>query len=215
MGFFRAASTKDLSDILLDGKQRGKLSAVPVAEVTGSGSIIQPGNAQGLSKHFRRVSNTSRDLNFNADASPDIAVLEPPTGELWYVNIITVIVESTLAVFSTYGSLTLTTGITIQQHGKPTADDPDQLLFDLTEEGPVISFSDFSGIGAEGLQEDTGGVNPDTQIAQFPFRKTNGRSVELDGDLLQRIEVTLDDNFSTLSKHRFSANGLRIIKAIV
>jgi hypothetical protein len=162
---------------------------------------------------FSRLLDTNGDgtgvkeltvLPVTSDFPEDRVFLQPAAGEILEVTRLLVQVRASGSPVSAerYGDQTaLTGGITIQKSGKRG------VIADLTDGLTIKNNGDWGRVCYD--VNSTGFVSGDQFVhVRWTFKK-HGKSVILDGDRLERLEVVFvaGDDFSGLASHTFTAQG--------
>lgn len=182
--------------------------------IPGISSIILAANAGAAllyleeAKHFFRYLDTNGDgsgeNNANGDYSSASQVFSvaPPAGVIFLIYNFIVSVEDVGQMGgSAYGAnIALTNGISIRTATGAATD------VDLTAGLPIVVNADWGRLAYEMVQQNFS-MGRNFIQTKLSFAELGGPIV-LDGDKSQKLEVTLNDDFTGLNSHYFQAQGL-------
>ncbi len=212
MSSFKAQSAVTQANITVNDAVRAVTGVIPVTMVTTDGSSMDPDGQLPIMQFFK-ISG-SLDLAVDGSVTPQVAVCQPAAGVLWYINLLSIVILKATSRPDYYGGIDLSagTGCLVQLKGKIVAGGPDVVMFDLTADKAIKSLADYTAAGGEEAQIISTGVTPDLTTVRYPFTTRNRKAVELDGDLDQRLEFTIQDDLTGLDQHNVSVLGGAVTK---
>ena len=166
-------------------------------------------SATGNPRYLCRFLDTNGDGTGTKNSAVDhssaqgIYYLQPPTGEIYHITRLLITIRDTnKLVEGKYGdTLDNTAGDGIQVR----VQDDSGTIIDLTD-GVTVKQNEDWEIFAHDATVDATTNGKKTGNARWTFAK-GGTNLRLDGNKNQRLEMVLDDNFSTLVAHYACAQG--------
>lgn len=129
---------------------------------------------------------------------------QPPKGEIWLISRMLIQIKDTGVIKpEEYGSgLVLTNGVQVR------VQDDDRTVLDLTDTLKVKSNTEWAKVCFDDRPDAYGGSNSGFVSIRWSFYK-GGEPIELNGDMNERLEVPLNDDFRGLVSHTFYIHGMK------
>lgn len=196
----------------IDGYSGSKRTlAPPVILVDSTGHPSEVGGGIVFPKWFRNSSN-SRDMNVNGSVTPVVFYVEPAAGILYEIQYLTFQIMATAIQPRDFGggnALANGVKLTVQRETSPGVYVD---ILDILDGFPLKRNADFDANGAI-LQLNTQGANEDSMTASVNLVQLIGRHAEIDGDLNDRLAITIRDNLTGLYAFYAKMSGQQYIKS--
>jgi hypothetical protein len=163
-----------------------------------------------LSRHLDSVGDGSGVKNFNGDysiatGSPEIGFIQPPTGEIYRIARMIIIIEDTTGFQQQeYGNL----GVPLSEGVGLQISDDSGVILDLLDGVKVLTNGMWGHFNYD-VDVKSWGSGDEQLLARWSFDKS-GAPIRLVGDDNERLEVTFDDDdLQGLTGHYFLVQGLK------
>lgn len=164
-----------------------------------------------INNHLIRALDTVGDgtgttnANGNYAATAEEFFIQPPAGQLFTIHHLMVEIVDTASIDAgKYGTgiiLTNGIGITIENGA---------LLVDLTHNLKIKTTAEWAYLaGPNNIQVFNWGAGNDIFIAEIAIANHFGKAITLNGDLSEKLIITLNDDFTGLVNHKFIAHGTK------
>jgi len=159
-----------------------------------------------MTRYMNEVGGGNINGNVDGSTTPVNFEFTPSTGEFFVLDRLIIYGLGTSNVASqSYVDLTkLTNGIEI------TFQNSGGIIKDITDTVPIKTNDDLAHICYDSRQN-LFGANPRSVTMRYSFFKETGwRGILLDGDLDQKLIITINDNLTSLIEHRFRVGAYKL-----
>ncbi len=147
------------------------------------------------------VSGGSTDMNVDGSSTPVTFIAQPPTGKIWYIHTIDVVLEDTAMSFAKFGGIAipLTNGVDfkVKQNGASEI-----TLANIKRNGDFYTFANDAFIESS--------TTTDILVAHVRTKVNTGTTFKLTDSNSEFFKAVVNDNLTNINKFQVLIRGYEV-----
>jgi hypothetical protein len=141
----------------------------------------------------------SRDLNINGSGTPVTFTVSPPSGKIWYIYTVSLLIEDSSINFSKFGGLAaLTNGLDLKVK---EGGEVERLLENFKRNGDFYLFANRIELQS---------ASTDMLQMSFTVRESTGTVYQLTNSLSESLKAIVNDNLTGLDRFNILIRGYEV-----